>query len=316
MGQVEVRPDAGVLALLRGEGAGPAVAVRFAQCPNPEVADRLAASGAGWLTAGEWGRVEHPHSGFVRKTETCDGRRALRTTLYAPEGKLHELRDAESGEVLESFVRRVNDFKALRSHLKDLCQLPAARMPNLCAVGAPPLREMQARWAAPAILKTSQEAGDENWASCLRKLERLFRHRCEQAARAGATALLLGDGLPQGAAEDWLAALDTQLDWLNRHVGMPLYVAMKQWDDGLALGLAQRNVGVHLSATALTALADMGGWEGRLILELALDDLGDLEGSVKLLRQCPRALLLVAGEPVQQEEMEWLARLSGNTQGD
>lgn len=309
MEQKELRSDARMLALLRGEAHCAAVAWRFAQMPDQQTAAGLGAAGVAWLTAGESGRVEHPHSAFVRKSETADGRRALRTTLHAPEGKLHELRDAETGEALEHFVRKVNDFKALRSYLKDICQLPAAHIPCLCAVGTPPLREMQARWAAPAALKAARESGDENQASCLRKLERLFHHRCEEAARAGAAALLLGDSLPQGAAEDWLEALDAQLDWLARHIGLPLYVSMKQWDDALALGLAQRNVGLHLSASALTALMDMGGWEGRLILELSADGLGDTEALAKLLRHCPRALLLLDGEPPQGEGMEQLAQL-------
>lgn len=316
MEQIILRPDARVLALLRGEVHCAVVAWRFAQMPDQQTAGGLGTAGVAWLTAGESGRVEHPHSAFVRKAESCDGRRALRTTLHAPEGKLHELRDAETGEALEHFVRRVNDFKALRSYLKDICQLPAAHVPLLCAVGAPPLREMRARWAAPAALKAAQESGDENQASCLRKLERLFHHRCEEAAHAGAVALLLGDNLPQGDAGDWLAALDAQLDWLNRHVGLPLYVSMKQWDDGLALGLAQRNVGLHLGASALTALSDMGGWEGRLILELPFDGMGDPEALAQLLRHCPRALLLLEGELLQGDAMEQLTQIVQAIQGE
>lgn len=306
-----IRPDSRILALLRGEAPGPAVAWRCAQAPSQELAGQLGEAGIHWLTTGETGRTEHPHSAFVRKPETVDGRPALRTTLYAPEGKLTELRFSETGEASERFVRRVADFKALRSYLKDICQLPPAHMPSLCAVGSPPLRELQARWAAPDIIRAAVEAGDEHQASCLRKLERLFRHRCEEAARAGAAALVLGDSLPVGDAGAWLAALDAQLDWLNRHVGLPLYVAAQGWDDALAQGLLSRGVGLYVSGAAITALQDMNGWEGPLMLELTPKELGEPEEPAALMRRCPRLLaLLRSPEPPQGETLERLHALA------
>ena len=50
-------------------------------------------------------RMEHPHSAFVRKAFEHEGKPALRTTLYAPDGRLTEER-LKDGAVL---ARRTMD---------------------------------------------------------------------------------------------------------------------------------------------------------------------------------------------------------------
>ncbi len=308
--QLSTRLNQRLAALLRGEAPGRAVAWRCSRAPSAEAASTMGAAGVAWLTVGETCRVEHPHSAFVRKAEQADGRPAVRTTLHAPEGKLYELWLA-TGELLEPCVKRVQDFKALRSYLKDVCQLTAAHMPALGLVGGAPLREMQARWASADILRAASDDGDETLASCQRKLERLFRRRCEEAARAGCCALELNDNLPLGDTAVYLAALEPQREWLARHAGVPLWAALDAWDDALAQALYARDIGLHVNAAALTPLKDMGGWEGRLILELTLEELGEPEEPVALARRCPSLILLVrSATPPEGEALERLADLA------
>ncbi len=308
--QLSTRLNQGLAALLRGEAPGRAVAWRCSRTPSAEAAAAMDAVGVAWLTVGETCRVEHPHSAFVRKAEQADGRPAVRTALHAPEGKLSELRLA-TGEPLEPYVKRTNDFKALRSYLKDICQMKLAHAPALGLVGGAPLREMQSRWASADILRAAGDAGDENLASCLRKLERLFHRRCEEAARAGCCALEVCDGLPLGDAGAYLAALEPQLEWLARHTGVPLWAAMDAWDDALAQALHARDIGLHVNAAALTDLKDMGGWEGRLIVELGMEELGDLEELAALVRRCPSLILLIrCAAPPEGEALERLAALA------
>ena len=282
-----------VKAILGGRGQGVALALAHAG------EDGVAAVAARWpdvavaaLTLAAPAHAEHPHSAFVRKPMVFDGKPGLRTTLFAPDGKLVEER-LDDGTVLQPFVRRAKDMAVLRGHLRDVEWLPGAAMEGaaLALLGRTAGQELAQRWLGGQDAPWTAE--EEATASCLRKLERHLRRRGEHAVALGCAAGLLED-CPEGPAAPWLEHRHTTLEAL-RQAGLPCYVApaapAQGWGEGLRAchaGLCAALVCEELWGAALPRRL-------RLLLRAAPAEVADglAEGARALLTACDRVTVLV-----------------------
>ncbi len=282
-----------VKAILGGRGQGVALALAHAgEDGVAAVAARWPVAAVAALALAAPAHAEHPHSAFVRKPMAFDGKPGLRTTLFAPDGKLVEER-LEDGGVLQPFVRRPKDMAVLRGHLRDVEWLPGAAEGGaaLALLGRTAGLELSDRWLGGQ--DTPWTAEDESTASCLRKLERHLRRRGEQAAALGCAAGLLDD-CPEGPAGPWLEHHHATLEAL-RQAGLPCYVAPANPAKGWGEGLRACHAGL------CAALMDEELWAAplprrlRLLLRATPAEVADglTDGARALLTACDRVTVLV-----------------------
>jgi hypothetical protein len=300
--------------ILRGEENGIAFALREPKNGIPEALAAVLPADIGLLRVAEPCRAEHPHSAFLRKPVHHEGRAAIHTTLYAPDGKLQELRLTESSQIVEPFVKRSPDFKVLRSYLKDIDPIPLVyprTAPYAALAGMSPQLELRARWSSADVAGSAAAAEDESFASCQRKLERLFRRRCEEAARQGCCCLELSDLRDaQVSVQTALQLSGSDREWLQRHVGVPLFYSLPVWEDSTAEALRSINIGLHIEERSLQALAGMGGYEGRLLIDLPLFNLRINEVVFDAICRCSQAVVLFDC-PLEGELSEFVVLLKG-----
>jgi hypothetical protein len=218
--------------------------------------------------------VEHPHSAFLRKPIDHDGKPGIRTTLFAPDGKLHEERLVD-GTVLEYFVKKPNDFKTLRGFLRDMDLLATTKPQNvdllIGTLGKPATDELGTRWADQAAIEKAKAEENEALASCLRKLERQMKHRAEQAVELGYSAVLTAalDIEPDGSAIHLL-------EWL-KHIS-PVYIELEPTQSQLET-VAHHHAGVRCRLNDLLSAAD--GLEppqgSHILLDASVQELADAD---------------------------------------
>lgn len=298
--QMEHRQETKLEKLLRGRAEGAALALRG--CDPAQYEALRARFGEGCpqpLRLFEPCRAEHPHSGFLRKAAAHCGVPATQTTLFAPGGKLHELR-VEDGAAAEYFVKKPQDFEVLRGFLRDVELLPCKAQPapegaaQLALLGLTPVRELETRWAGPDTARQALEAADESAASCLRKLERHLRRRAEEACRAGCRACVLRDGVALPLSEDWLAQAARHMEWLGR-AGLFPWFEVSAPSAGLLAELFVAQAGAMLPLAAALGEGFPALPAGaRLLLEAEPSaGLPDAEGLKRLLYECRGAVLLL-----------------------
>lgn len=197
-------------------------------------------------------RVEHPHSAFLRKNISRGGAVVVQETLYAPEGKLTDERTPE-GTALEYFVKKEKDFELLRGHLRDV-ELVTNKPPQndaaaLANIGLTPLRELETRWAGPGLAQWALTGQNESAASCLRKLERQFHRRCEEAERLGCHAGVLRDMAAEPLPETYMLHAGRHVEWM-RHAGLFPWVEATQPDQPLLAALHAAHAGARISLSS------------------------------------------------------------------
>jgi hypothetical protein len=198
--------------------------------------------------------MEHPHSAFLRKSVVSHGRQAVQTTLFAPSGRLVEERTLR-GDAFERFVRRPEDFEVLRGFLRDVELYPAKPVPapegcaSLAVLGLTPVRDMETRWAGPEMTARALADQDESAASCLRKLERQFHRRCEEAHRAGCRVGLLRDMAAEPLPETYMLHAGRHIEWI-RHAGLAPFVEISLPEPPLLAALAAASAGARISLSS------------------------------------------------------------------
>lgn len=252
-------------------------------------------------------RVEHPHSAFLRKSVTRAGVTAVQTTLYAPDGRLTEERP-QDGPAIEYFVKKEKDFEILRGHLRDV-ELHAAKPPQgedalLANAGLTPLRELETRWAGPGMAQWALLSQDESAASCLRKLERQFHRRCEEAEKMGCRAGVLRDMSAEPLPETYMLHAGRHIEWM-RHAGLFPWVEARQPEPNLLAALNAAHAGARF-ALGNTVLP----WEGftlpegmRLILDASAGDDSDAGLAGELVKKCEATVVLLDCFGARQENV-------------
>lgn len=308
--QMEHKPETKLEKLLRGRAEGAAIALRGCEpgllealrarfgedCPLP-------------LRLFEPCRVEHPHSAFLRKAAEHCGVPAVQTTLFAPGGKLHELRP-EAGAAMEHYVKKPQDFEVLRGFLRDVELHPCKAQPlqegvaSLALLGLTPARELETRWAGPELARRALSTADEAAASCLRKLERQLHRRAEEACRAGARACVLRDGAALPLPEDWLGQAERHTEWLHK-AGLFPWFEIAAPTAAVFAELTQTQAGAMLPmADALAEGFPALPAGARLLLEMdTAAGLPDPEGLKRLLYECHGAVLLLDCRDGDQQQL-------------
>ncbi len=249
---MEHRAESMLDKLLCGRADGAAVALRA--CPDEvyeTVRERFGPAAPARLALCEPCRVEHPHSAYLRKTAVVQGNPAVHTTLYAPDGRLTEER-AEDGTVFERYVKKPADFETLRGHLRDIELHPGKALPipentsYLARLGLTPVRDMETRWAGPEMTSWALTTQDESAASCLRKLERQFHRRCEEAFRLGCRAGLLADMSAEPLPETYMLHAGRHIEWM-RHTGLAPWVEVSRPEAMLLAALDAAHAGARVA---------------------------------------------------------------------
>jgi hypothetical protein len=288
--------------LLRGSSAGFAIALRGCTEEHAEqVSERFGEAAAGRVRLLEPCRIEHPHSAFLRKPVEANGQQAVQTALFAPVGKLTEVR-LDGGDAVEYYVKKPEDFEVLRGFLRDV-ELVAAKaqaepkgIVPLASLGLTPVREMESRWAGVELTAWALMAQDESAASCLRKLERQMHRRCEEAHRLGCRVGVLRDMAAEPLPETYMLHAGRHIEWM-RHAGLSPFVEVSQPGQPLLAALAAADAGARIALTnpALYG-ADFVPPEGmRFIFDIdAREGLGDIQGEQvsAMLGACASAVLL------------------------
>ncbi len=307
---MEHKPETKLEKLLRGRAEGTAIALRGCE---PALLEALRARFGGDcplpLRLFEPCRVEHPHSAFLRKATEQGGTQALQTTLFAPGGKLHELR-AEEWQPKEYFIKKPQDFDVLRGFLRDVELHPCKAQPHqegaasLALLGLTPTRELETRWAGPDLARRALESADEAAASCLRKLERQLHRRAEEACRAGARACVLRDGAALPLPEDWLGEAARHTEWLHK-AGLYPWFEIAAPTAALFAELAQTQAGAMLPLADALAEGFPALPAGvRLLLEMDLTaGLPESDGLKRLLYECRCAVLLLDCREADGEQL-------------
>lgn len=175
----------------------------------------------------------------------------MQTTLYAPDGRLSEER-AEDGCVLERFVKKPADFETLRSHLRDVELHPGKALHMLgnvsymARLGLTPVRDMETRWAGPEMTSWALMTQDESAASCLRKLERQFHRRCEEALRLGCRPGLLTDMSAEPLPQTYMLHAGRHIEWM-RHAGLTPWVEVCRPETMLLAALDAARAGARVA---------------------------------------------------------------------
>lgn len=238
--------------LLCGRADGAAVALRA--CPDEhydKVLERFGPDAPARLAFCEPCRVEHPHSAYLRKPAVVQGQPTVQTTLYAPDGRLTEER-AEDGSVYERFVKKPADFETLRGHLRDVELHPGKALHSLdnvsymARLGLTPVRDMETRWAGPEMTSWALMTQDESAASCLRKLERQFHRRCEEAVRLGCRAGLLTDMSAEPLPQTYMLHAGRHIEWM-RHTGLAPWVDVSRPEAMLLAALDAAHAGARVA---------------------------------------------------------------------
>ena len=274
-----IRQDSSIELLLRGQAEGRALVLC---CDKKGAAEQLASEcqsdKVGAIRFLEPCRVEHPHSAFLRKPAEHMGRPAVHSTLYAPDGKLTELRFAgQDGAAIEHFIKKPGDFQTLRSYFKDIEQYPPANIqPGLwvAQIGMTPNWELESRWAGAVQMEAAKNSQDESAASCLRKLDRLFRHRCEEAARQGGSCLQFKDlaACPPISHEAYMKAAASNLDWVTRHAGLPVSMELPSPEEAYATALCSHNIGIHTDMAGFLNEAERLPQIARYMIDFCMQD--------------------------------------------
>jgi hypothetical protein len=249
---MEHRADNLIDKLLRGIALGAAAALRA--CPEDVAAkarERFGERASCRVRFVEPCRTEHPHSAFLRKPIGAEGMQRVQTTLFAPAGKLAELRSPE-GEALEWFVKKPGEFEVLRGFLRDveLCPAKLPPAPEGCSsfalLGLTPVRELETRWAGPELAAQAMIEQNEAAASCLRKLERHLHRRCEEAHRLGCRVGILRDMAAEPLPETYMLHAGRHIEWM-RHAGLSPFVEAARPGPNLLAALFAANAGARVS---------------------------------------------------------------------